>query len=133
MANPKILTVRHPWAWAIIHGGKDIENRTWVPTGQYRGPVLIHAGMALDGTGFDLVHKLCEDVPEHDRFQQSRGKIIGMVDVVDCVRDHKSLWAENGDDIWHWVLANPRPVKHSLHVRGQLGIKPPPEGWERAF
>ena len=23
----KALSVRQPWAWAIIHGGKDIENR----------------------------------------------------------------------------------------------------------
>lgn len=23
------LSVRQPWAWAIIHAGKDIENRTW--------------------------------------------------------------------------------------------------------
>ena len=22
------LSVRQPWAWAIIHGGKDVENRT---------------------------------------------------------------------------------------------------------
>jgi hypothetical protein len=24
----RALTVRQPWAWAIVHGGKDIENRT---------------------------------------------------------------------------------------------------------
>ena len=23
----RVLTVRQPWAWAIIHGGKDVENR----------------------------------------------------------------------------------------------------------
>lgn len=23
------LSVRQPWAWAIIHAGKDIENRSW--------------------------------------------------------------------------------------------------------
>jgi hypothetical protein len=38
----KALTVQQPWAWAIIHGGKDVENRTqaW----SYRGPLAIHAG-----------------------------------------------------------------------------------------
>jgi hypothetical protein len=25
----RVLTVRQPWAWAIIHGGKDAENRNW--------------------------------------------------------------------------------------------------------
>ena len=28
MSELRILTVRQPYAWAIIHGGKDIENRT---------------------------------------------------------------------------------------------------------
>jgi hypothetical protein len=23
----KAITVKQPWAWAIIHGGKDIENK----------------------------------------------------------------------------------------------------------
>ena len=23
----RVLTVRQPWAWAIIHGQKDVENR----------------------------------------------------------------------------------------------------------
>lgn len=38
----RVLTVQQPWAWAILHGGKDVENRTqaW----SYRGPVAIHAG-----------------------------------------------------------------------------------------
>jgi len=25
----KCLSIRQPWAWLIIHGGKDVENRTW--------------------------------------------------------------------------------------------------------
>lgn len=37
----KALSVRQPYAWLIVNGIKDIENRTW-RTG-YRGPVLIHA------------------------------------------------------------------------------------------
>lgn len=32
----RILTVRQPWAWAIIHGGKDVENRTRNVAGDYR-------------------------------------------------------------------------------------------------
>jgi hypothetical protein len=42
------LSIRQPWAWLILHAGKDIENRDW-PT-KYRGPFLIHAskGMTRD-------------------------------------------------------------------------------------
>jgi hypothetical protein len=37
----KALSIKHPWAWAIVHAGKDIENRTWEC--RYRGEILIHA------------------------------------------------------------------------------------------
>jgi hypothetical protein len=38
----KALTMRQPWAWATIYGGKDVENRRRRTA--YRGPLLIHAG-----------------------------------------------------------------------------------------
>lgn len=37
----KALSVRQPWAWLIVNGFKDIENRSW--NTKHRGPVLIHA------------------------------------------------------------------------------------------
>lgn len=40
--------MRQPWAWAIIHGGKDVENRVRNLAGGYPGPVAIHAGLAFD-------------------------------------------------------------------------------------
>lgn len=42
----KAITVRQPWAWAIMHGGKDVENRSRNIAVGYRGPVVIHAGLA---------------------------------------------------------------------------------------
>lgn len=35
--------MRQPWAWAIAHGEKTVENRTRNIAGQYRGLVAIHA------------------------------------------------------------------------------------------
>jgi hypothetical protein len=45
----RALTVSQPWAWAIIHGGKTIENRTrlW----SYRGPLAVHAGARWSDRG----------------------------------------------------------------------------------
>ena len=34
----KAITVRQPWAYAIMHLGKDVENRTCNIAGSYRGP-----------------------------------------------------------------------------------------------
>ena len=35
------LSIRQPWAWLIVNGYKDIENRDW-PT-KFRGRMLVHA------------------------------------------------------------------------------------------
>lgn len=45
----KAISIQQPWAWAILHAGKDVENRTWRTT--YRGPVAIHASKAVDPEG----------------------------------------------------------------------------------
>jgi hypothetical protein len=49
----RALTVQQPWAWAIVHGGKDVENRTRNLAGSYRGPVAIHAGKQVSRDGVD--------------------------------------------------------------------------------
>lgn len=37
----KAITIHPVWAWAIIHGHKRVENRTW--RAHHRGKLLIHA------------------------------------------------------------------------------------------
>lgn len=52
----RCLTVRQPWGWAILHGGKDVENRAnrkgqAAAKAQFNRPgrVLLHAGARLEG------------------------------------------------------------------------------------
>lgn len=45
----KALSIRQPWAWLIVAGYKDIENRSW-PT-NFRGRVYIHASRKFDEVG----------------------------------------------------------------------------------
>ena len=51
------LSIRQPWAWAIIHAGKDVENRSENMARRAERLVgqiiLIHAGKSLDLGGFD--------------------------------------------------------------------------------
>ena len=42
----KVLTVKQPWASLIVHGIKDIENRSWRTN--FRGRVLIHSSAKGD-------------------------------------------------------------------------------------
>ena len=39
----KALSVHAPWAWALMFGGKDVENRSMNFTKKFRGDVWIHA------------------------------------------------------------------------------------------
>lgn len=48
----KALTLKQPWAWAVAHAGKDVENRTWKPPQSVIGQrIAIHAGKAWDHDG----------------------------------------------------------------------------------
>lgn len=119
MTEMRILTVRQPWAWAIIHGGKDVENRVRNIAGDYRGPVAIHAGLAIfeeEGGAYPEVARAIEseiqsyrvddtylwevadDVdPEDPRFVY--GAILGVVDLTDV---------HTADDI-----------EQTVHLRGE--------------
>lgn len=122
MTDIRILTVRQPWAWAIIHGGKDVENRVRNIAGAYRGPIAIHA--ALTGANFHARH--ADLWPFDDR--HVTGAIIGVVDLVD-VHSHSGIictpWAFL--DEFHMVLANPRPLTESIPFKGGLGLRRLPE------
>lgn len=111
------LTVRQPWAWAIIHAGKNIENRSWAT--QYRGPLAIHAGLRNDADGERFLASIGLDI--HDVGADiDFGYIIGIVDLVDCTHTvDNSRWAQPG--MWHWRLANPRAI-HPYPARGQQGL-----------
>lgn len=91
------LSVRQPWAWAIIHAGKDIENRSWQAVNrglEFRGRVAIHAAKGMTRAEYDdaadfmeTLHVVCP-LPA-DLF---RGGIIGSVDIVDVVKESASPW-----------------------------------------
>ncbi|QQU04203.1 ASCH domain-containing protein [Myroides odoratus] len=116
----KALSVKQPWAELICLGVKDIENRTWRT--RFRGRVYIHASMHPDKS--DRLSKEREEVTDNiDEFQFKNSAIIGEVTIVDCVQNHKSIWADKGQGIWHWVLKDAvfyeKPI---LNVKGKLGI-----------
>lgn len=102
------MTIRQPWAEWIIAGEKDVENRTWSTS--HRGLLGIHAGrsvaalreMGLDPAGFVL------------------GALVGVVELVDIVRNHPSRWAQ--DDCWHWLVTRPHRLAQPMPLRGAMGL-----------
>lgn len=121
----KALTVKNPWAWAIIHGGKDVENRSR-PT-KHRGQLYIHAGKGWSQEGIQFLRRRGTNAASG--FTDA-GKVIGTVDVIDCHHSDDcnadtelaacTEWAL--PDHYHWVLANPRPLATPFPETGKLGL-----------
>ncbi|VDC28264.1 ASCH domain-containing protein [Pseudogemmobacter humi] len=113
------LSIRQPWAYAIIHLGKPVENRTWETL--KRGPICIHAAKGMTQAewwrAFDFItDDLDLMLPEPANLP--RGGIIGTAEIVDCVRSHPSPWFFGPFGI---VLANVRPVEF-IPVKGALNF-----------
>ncbi|MCP4259067.1 MAG: ASCH domain-containing protein [Planctomycetes bacterium] len=83
----KTISIRQPWAWAILHAGKDIENRTWVTT--HRGPTLIHTGKTCDRAGCIYIQDVL-GIPVPGKLP--RGGIVGIVDIAGCTLQSDSKW-----------------------------------------
>lgn len=115
------LSILQPYAWLIVNGHKDIENRGW-PT-KFRGRILIHAGKIYSRrTHQEYVDDYAEDdapfqLPPFEQMQL--GGIVGSATVTDCAQEHPSRWKILGS--WGFVLADQR-VRPFVPYRGQLGI-----------
>lgn len=129
----RILSVRQPWAIAIMLFGKNIENRTW--TTSYRGPVAIHVSkvepsdselsacaaiIAADrgiSTSKAMALLLSEIDPRH------YGCIIGGVHLISMIERNEltqSRWQQFGH--YGFVFINQILFKQPIPVTGKLGL-----------
>lgn len=127
----KVLSVRNPWAWLILHG-KDVENRTWRT--KYRGKLGIHASKVWEKgfknpSSFFTLPQWESMSEEYKRIlifaSQSKipcSAIIGEVDLVDVTFKKDSIWSVNGQ--YQWVFENPVFYGENFipDVKGKLGI-----------
>lgn len=105
MTTMKAFSVKQPFAELILLGIKPVENR-WLGL-RYRGPALVHASKQVNWDCWEANKRV---LMKHGRHidDLERGGIVGVVDIVDCVRRHPSRYANNDDVSWAWVLENPR-------------------------
>lgn len=125
----KAISIRQPWAWLIVNGYKDIENRSWRT--KYRGPVLIHASQGVKSIEYvrasNLIHNklLGYGIPLPPIDQLQTGGIVGIATITDCVEESDSPWffGEKG-----FVLADAKTLPF-IPMKGKLsffetGIEP---------
>ena len=126
----KAISIRQPWAWAIIHAGKDIENRDW--STRFRGRVLIHASKGMTRDEYDDANWFIQRAAgpiDRDWLAKwlgvtaapvllERGGIIGSVEIIDCVENSESPWFMGR---YGFVLRDPHPIPF-IPYKGQLGF-----------
>ncbi len=119
---PLALSVRQPWAWAIIHGGKEIENRSLgsIRAGNMRpGPICVHAASGMKEDEYRYAHwRLARHgvaCPRPDELP--RGAIIGTVEVTEIITESDSEWFGGEAGL---VLKNPKAID-PIPSSGALG------------
>jgi hypothetical protein len=117
------ISVRQPWAWAIFHAGKDVENRS--SAGPFRRGVgqriLVHAGSVMSSADYEfaasrLMEKFKVTCPP--KADLVRGGVIGEVTVMAIVDAHPSPWFRGPFAL---VLADAEPLPF-VSAKGWLGL-----------
>jgi hypothetical protein len=116
----KVLSIRQPWAWLIVNGHKDVENRSWETF--YRGPILIHAGKTMARVYYDAIAESVLDdfdiaLPAYEQLE--RGGIVGKAELYDCRRELDSRWKD--PDSFGFLLSGAVPLPFR-RATGKLGI-----------
>lgn len=125
------LSIQQPWAWLIVNGHKDVENRSWRT--RFRGPVLIHAGARADRdamadfregyhpvTGAQTLFGLPGRPEEWIALHEGRlcGGIVGVAEIHDCVEASASAWFVGR---YGFLIRNARPLPFRP-CKGALGF-----------
>jgi hypothetical protein len=124
---PKVaLSIRQPWAWLIVNGHKDIENRSR-NLANFLGPILIHAGQSCDpaedyyaclqflrARGLGHLINILPTLPDLER-----GGLVGLATIIGHgnMQMVSSWWTGP----YSYVLADARPLPFQP-CRGQLGF-----------
>lgn len=127
----RALAVKPLWAWLIVNGYKDVENRTW-PT-RTRGKVYIHASASMSWgeyrDAFSFIREIdkaaADAMPSHrDLIRDYAGGVIGSVDIVGLLPPP----AGDPANPWHirnhygFKLANARAFPAKVPAKGALSF-----------
>lgn len=116
----KALSIKQPWAWLIIFGGKDVENRSWRTN--YRGEFLVHAGKSIDYHAYD--HLIAQGVHLPAIKDLQTGGFIGKVTITDCTfnpPNRRWYMPLPSHPIHAFVLKDPKPCRF-MQYPGKLNF-----------
>ena len=120
----KVLTIKEPWASLIINGYKEYEFRSFKTN--YRGKVLIHAGLTLEKNNVIKFNNYNLDY--------GKGEIIGEAILTDCIlvtdEFENKLYNINPlvygksehSKVYAWKLENVIKYNNRIPCKGKLGL-----------
>jgi hypothetical protein len=123
----KGLTLIRPWAAAVSHFGKDVENRSWkcpLPRGSF---LAIHSGSKWDEGGVDFIRRYCADEYALQVYgsllchelEHFKGAIVAVAEFGGNIESSDSVWW-NDREIG-WKLSNIVPID-PVWCKGQQGL-----------
>jgi hypothetical protein len=122
------LTVRRPWGSMMLipqeRGGKTVENRSWAT--DYRGPVLLYAGIRVDEAGMAAAARAGFDAGWHAKQSGWLGAAV-LVDVHLARRHCCEPWGHSGradKPCFHWVFRGAARLALPTWGRGFAGLRP---------
>jgi hypothetical protein len=128
----RALTVRQPYADAIAHGAKTVENRTKPLSPKYVGvPVLLHAAKEPHATGITAAG-LAEftGVPV-TAWADTRSAVLAVIrfrgshraaDDTWCCRPWGQVTTRVQPEVWHWEIDQVTRLAKPVPATGALGF-----------
>lgn len=121
MTEHRAITIKQPWAWAILNAGKNIENRSWSPN--FRGRLWIHTSGHITRRHYneacEFIYNITGMKPP-DIEELTLGAIIGFVDfkTVHLPDARVNKWHIEG---YHgWSFENPKELEIPIPCKGRL-------------
>lgn len=119
----KAISLKQPWADAVMFLGKDIENRSWKTN--HRGNLVIHCSKGWDKAGEDFIRDLFPNWTS-DRAKEMRGGFFGIMWVREIVLCSPTLQTKNpwAFGPWCWLLTPSATVvlKNPIKGIGKLSL-----------
>lgn len=119
----KVLTLKQPWATLVAEGIKRYEFRSWKTN--YRGKILIHAGIGIDKEAMKKFAGLNLTFPSK--------KILAEVEIVDClflddelnkkiISENNIVYGSKKREGYAWMLDNIKKINYEKEINGKLGL-----------
>jgi hypothetical protein len=119
------ITLHRPWAWAIAHSTKRVENRTWKPTIAVGSYLAIHAGKTWDE---DAANNIAAEIDpkcplKAEEHPMGIVAVARLARVIDCSREDvpedQAQWTVGPHA---WLLDNVTALRSPIECRGAQGL-----------